>query len=46
MGTIKFDIGIYTNISFNHLNIHGTFKDYKKSKQILFDNIKKQDMLF
>ena len=41
MGTIKFDIGIYTNISFNHLNIHGTFEDYKKSKQILFDNIKK-----
>lgn len=41
MGTIKFDIGIYTNISFNHLNIHGTFEDYKNSKQILFKNIKR-----
>ena len=30
------DVGVFTNLSHDHLDDHGTFEDYRMSKQILF----------
>lgn len=38
---INFDIGIYTNLTQDHLDFHETFEDYFESKKILFDLAKK-----
>lgn len=38
---LKFDIGVLTNITGDHLNIHGTFDNYLECKKKLFENIKK-----
>ena len=40
---IKFDIGIFTNLSRDHLDYHKTFKDYFDSKMILFKNLMKKN---
>ena len=39
--TIDFDISAYTNITSEHLNIHGTFENYLDSKMQLFRQTKK-----
>ncbi len=40
---LKFDIGIFTNLSHDHLDYHKNFKDYLNAKLYLFNNlIKKQ----
>ena len=39
---IKFDLGIFTNLSRDHLDYHNSFKDYLNSKLILFNNLMKK----
>ncbi len=38
---LDFDGAIFTNITHDHLDYHGTFKNYLYTKKILFDNLKK-----
>ena len=37
---MKYDVSIYTNITSEHLNIHGTFENYLNSKLMLFRQTK------
>ena len=39
---LKFNIGIFTNISRDHLDYHKTYKDYLNSKLILFKKLVKK----
>ena len=39
---LKFNIGIFTNLSRDHLDYHKSFKDYLKSKMILFNRLLKK----
>lgn len=39
--TIEYDVSVYTNITSEHLNIHGTFENYMESKLKLFQQTKK-----
>jgi len=41
MLTYQFDISCYTNVTSEHLNIHGTFENYLESKLQLFKQTKK-----
>ncbi len=45
---LKFDLGIFTNLSRDHLDYHKTFKDYFNSKLILFKKLmkKKSSIIF
>ena len=36
---LNFKIGVFTNISHDHLNYHKTFKNYIEAKKIFFDNL-------
>jgi UDP-N-acetylmuramoyl-L-alanyl-D-glutamate--2,6-diaminopimelate ligase len=36
---IRFAGGVFTNLSHDHLDYHGTFKDYLEAKKMLFDNL-------
>ncbi|MBI3671543.1 UDP-N-acetylmuramyl-tripeptide synthetase [Candidatus Azambacteria bacterium] len=38
---IDFDIAVFTNLSEEHLEAHGGFENYKKTKGILFDSLKR-----
>ena len=38
---LTFDVGVYTNISPEHLDDHGSMDDYKRSKRMLFEQSKK-----
>ncbi len=37
---IDFDVGIFTNLTRDHLDFHQTFESYKKAKGILFEKLK------
>ena len=37
---IKFDTGVFTNLSQDHLDYHGTMENYFQAKTILFENCK------
>ena len=39
---LLFDIGIFTNLSHDHLDYHKTFKDYLNSKLYLFKKLLKK----
>ncbi len=41
MPSFQFDISAYTNITSEHLNIHGSFENYLESKLMLFKQTKK-----
>ncbi len=45
---LKFNLGIFTNLSRDHLDYHKTFKDYLDSKLILFKKLmkKKSNIIF
>lgn len=38
---IIFDIGIFTNLTQDHLDYHGTMENYKNAKHVLFENSRK-----
>ncbi len=40
---LKFNIGIFTNLTRDHLDYHKTFKDYFDSKLILFNKLMKKN---
>tara|TARA_B100000427_G_scaffold102431_1_gene84635 strand:+ start:2501 stop:5344 length:2844 start_codon:yes stop_codon:yes gene_type:complete len=40
---LKFNIGIFTNLSRDHLDYHNTYKDYLNSKLILFNELMKRN---
>lgn len=42
VGEIQFDIGIFTNLSQDHLDYHGTMEEYFKTKLKLFENSKEK----
>jgi len=42
LDTFKFDIGILTNVTGDHLNIHKTMDNYIESKKKLFLNLKEE----
>lgn len=35
---IRFDVGVFTNLTQDHLDFHGTMEQYAKAKSILFSN--------
>ncbi len=37
---VDFDVGVFTNITRDHLDFHGTFEAYFQAKKILFDSLK------
>ena len=39
---LSFDVGIFTNLSHDHLDYHKNFKDYLNSKLYLFENLIKK----
>ena len=39
--TLKFDYGVFTNLTRDHLDFHKTFENYKNAKSKLFKKIKK-----
>ncbi|QVL57427.1 MAG: UDP-N-acetylmuramoyl-L-alanyl-D-glutamate--2,6-diaminopimelate ligase [Simkaniaceae bacterium] len=42
VGEIQFDMGIFTNLSQDHLDYHGTMDEYFKAKLKLFENCKEK----
>jgi len=38
--SVKYDVSVYTNITSEHLNIHGDFENYLESKLMLFKQTK------
>lgn len=38
---IRFDIALFTNLSHDHLDFHGTIEKYAEAKKILFDGLDK-----
>lgn len=38
---LDFDVAVFTNITHDHLDYHGTFENYIQAKKMLFDGLKK-----
>ena len=38
---LSFDVGVFTNLSHDHLDYHKTFSDYRDVKKIFFDSLNK-----
>lgn len=38
---IEFEVGIFTNLTQDHLDVHGTMENYYKAKKLLFESCKK-----
>lgn len=39
VGAIRFDVGVFTNLSIDHLDYHGTLQAYRAAKKKLFDGL-------
>lgn len=37
---LDFDGGVFTNLTHDHLDYHGTFDEYRRAKQLFFDGLK------
>lgn len=44
IGKLKFDIGVFTNLTEEHLDFHKTMDNYLNTKLILFNNLKKSKL--
>ncbi len=42
---IQFDYGIFTNLTKDHLNFHGTMEAYFESKALLFNKTNKANVI-
>lgn len=42
---IEYDIGIFTNLTEDHLDFHKTFEDYRRSKEKLFHKTKNSNII-
>ena len=40
---ISFDCAIFTNLTYDHLDFHGTMENYLEAKSLLFKNLVKED---
>lgn len=40
---IRFDVAIFTNLTYDHLDFHGTMENYFEAKSILFKQLVKED---
>jgi UDP-N-acetylmuramoyl-L-alanyl-D-glutamate--2,6-diaminopimelate ligase len=40
LDAVDFDVGLFTNLTRDHLDLHGTMEAYAKAKRILFDRLK------
>jgi UDP-N-acetylmuramoyl-L-alanyl-D-glutamate--2,6-diaminopimelate ligase len=40
---ISFDCAIFTNLTYDHLDFHGTMENYFEAKSLLFKNLVKED---
>ncbi len=40
---IRFDVAIFTNFTYDHLDFHGTMESYFEAKSLLFKNLVKDD---
>jgi len=38
---INYDVAVFTNLTPEHIEAHGSFENYKKAKGVLFDNLSK-----
>jgi UDP-N-acetylmuramoyl-L-alanyl-D-glutamate--2,6-diaminopimelate ligase len=36
---VEYDVGVFTNLSPEHLNFHGTFEAYRAAKRLLFESL-------
>jgi len=41
IGGISFEVALFTNLSHDHLDYHGTFANYRDAKKTWFDHLKK-----
>ena len=41
--SIAYDVGVFTNLTPEHIEAHGGFENYKKAKHILFEHVGKRD---
>ena len=41
IGGLKFQGGLFTNLTRDHLDYHGTFENYRDAKKLFFDNLPK-----
>jgi len=39
VGATHFDVGVFTNLTVDHLDYHGTLQDYRAAKKKLFDGL-------
>lgn len=39
VGATQFDVGVFTNLSVDHLDYHGTLQEYRAAKKKLFDDL-------
>lgn len=37
LGSCRFDVGVFTNLTQDHLDVHGTMENYYQAKKLLFD---------
>jgi len=42
---LDFNVGVFTNITSDHLDFHSTFENYLNTKKIFFDNLKSSAFL-
>jgi len=40
LDAVDFDVGVFTNLTRDHLDLHGTMEAYARAKRILFDRLK------
>ncbi len=39
VATCEFDVAVFTNLTYEHMELHGTFDEYRKAKGLLFQHL-------